>query len=771
MFFLIALFLIIILSGFVIVRTITKETDSFILLPVSQIVGAIFYIFLLNLVSKIFPGLAGISISTIGLIFLTALVFLKYKSGWIKLSPLSSNNKFLVLLIISVILILSILRMFTVLPAADSSMQWAYAASFARGNQPLMTSWQPDLTPNYHLGAYFLEGALYRLTGATFLLIHTIFNIYLLLAGSLMVIFLLWKKGGNYTKIWAIVSVIIFFISYGVIIVALPNFSSQPQLVEIYKLKDFVLAKGDAGASLIDLNSLSYLPARSLSIGFALTLLYFMSTPFKKNLLKIISLSILLSISALVEESLFLPLMLTVVSIFILSLFSFIPKLEYIAKIRKLLFVVIMLTTVIVIFQGGFVTDNMFGAKRESQAYRIVNPLAGEDAFISTNIFKDIYFKSNLWFPFSGWFVPSPLWFILILVIYSYIKKEPFTGSTALFAAVCFTLFLTAQYKYCTQCNIRLHSFGYIALGFGIFYLIIDLLKKTSKKKNLISLVLFIVFILIPTISSDLYYQDKNINEGIREKKPSIILSPRNSIPDEIGIWARDNIPPNERIIVLDAGFPSPGGSLNFQYHGLYTILGPQYVRVNRQEPGMEFFDLALTLNPSLLTKTKTRYVYIESSSPAYKQLPDFRKQELNNPNFFQILKRLESNGVFYEILQVLPQYLNESIGGKEINEGRLDQLKTLVPKESSVYLSDYGDTPELLSFWYRMATTFSLGEHNLVMNLSQTTYQVIETEFTRRQVQEGEVYDYYVLGPGKKLDFNAELIWSNMFASAWKRI
>lgn len=772
MFFLIIIFLIITLAGYALVRTITKETDSLILLPVSQIVGSAFYIFLLNLVSKIFPGPIGIIISTLGLIILIIFLFIKYKSTWVKLNPLSINSKFLAFITICIIFILSVVKMFTILPAADSSMQWAYAASFTRGNHPLMTPWQPDLTPNYHLGAYFLEGALVSLTGTTFILVHTMFNIYLLLAGSLTVIFFLWKKGGAYVKLWAIFSALIFFIACGVIIIAFPNFSSShSQLIELSKLREVIPAKGEADAALVNLNSFSYLPARSLSIGLILIALYFINTPFKNRSLKILSLSILLAVSALVEESMFIPLILSVVSVFILSIFPFIPRLEYLVHQRKLLLITLILTVIIVIFQGGFVTDNIFRAKRETSAFRILNPLSNQIYSGRLKIFNDFYLKSNLSIPFSGWLTLSPLWFLLILLIYSYIKKDPTSGSIALFAAIAFTLFLTTEYQYCSGCSIRLHSFGYIALGFGILYLTIELLKKTSKKKNLVILFAFIIFVLIPTLTSDLIYQFETVKQGLRENKPTIILSPLNSILEDMYRWAEDNIPLNERIIVLDAGFPSPGGTLGFQYHGLYTILGPQYTRVNRQEPGVEFYDLALTLNPSLLAKTKTSYVYIESESPAYKQLPDFRKQDLNNTKFFQILKRAGNAGVFYEILQVLPQYFDENIGGKEINEGRLDQLRTIIPKEAPVYLSDYGDTDQLLSFWYRMASTFALGEHNLFMNLSQTTYQVIETRFIRQDPKEGGVYDYYILSPANKPDFKAELIWSNILAAAWKRI
>lgn len=773
---LIIIFLLITLAGFVVVRTIIKEQDSFILLPVSQIIGVTSYIFLLNVISKIVQGKTGIIISTVTLIAFTIFIYLKYKSDWVKLNPLRGKSKLLFFFIIFVILILSSLKMFTMLPAADATMQWAYAASFARGNYPLMTPWQPDLAPNYHLGAYFFEGALFSLTGSLFVLIHTIFNIFLLFSGSLLVIFLLWKRG-PFAKPWSIFAVLLFFIAYGVIIVAFPNFS-QTQPIGLSELREAIPAKGEAEASLVNLNALSFLPARSLSLSIALVILYFIKTPFRKNFLKILTLSLLLSITALIEESMFIPLMLVLISIFIISLFSLIPKIAYVANYRKSLLMIIILTATIVISQGGFITDNLFRVKRETAAFRILNPFSdyfyAQRVKLSMKLFTDLPIKSNLPVPFSGWLIPSPLWFILILLIYSYIKKDSLTGCIALFSIIAFALFLGTEYKYCSGCSIRIHSFGNIALGFGIFYIIIDLLKNSSRKTNLIALFLFAIFVLIPSITADVLYQNQLINKGLQDKLATIILSNNDPSPkNAIAKWAKDNIPANERIIVVDTEFPSPAGSLGFQFYGLHTILGPQYIRVNRQEPGVEFFDLALTLNPSLFAKTNTKYVYIESDSIAYKQLPQIRKDDLNNSNFFKVLRFIENNNSSYRLLRVLPLYSDAKLGGKEINEGRLDQLGSLIPGDASVYLSDYGSPPKFLNFWYRMPFAYYLGDgnHDLVMNIPQTTYQVIEMVLKRRMVKEGAIYDYYILSSTEKPDFQAKLIWSNIFASVWKRI
>lgn len=769
-FFLVILFILLTLSGFVITRTITLENNRLVLLPVSQIIGVTLYIFLLNITSKIFHGKIGIILSLLELIFLTFYLYMKHKRQWTKLNPIPRNQKLITLLLIFTVIIFSFYKMFTILPTGDSSMQWAYAASFARGNYPLMTPWQPDLIPNYHLGAYFFEGALFSLTGVSFLLIHTFFNTFFLIAGSLMLLFLFWKNKGFISNFWAIISVLIFFLAFGVITIVLPNFSSQIQIIDFSKLKDIIPAKGTAGASLVDLSGLSYLPARSLSLSLALVLLYFIKTTFKKKLLKILTLSILLSVCALVEESIFLPLMLVLVFIFILSCLPFLPKIAYIAKSRKLLISIIAITTVIVVFQGGFLTNKIFNRQENTSFYKIISPLSNPN-FLPNEIFRNFYLTTQSPLPYTSWFAPTPLLLVLTLIIYSYLKKDPMVGLIGLFVFISFTLFRVVEYEPCPECSARFLSFGNIATGLGISYVISNILINLSNKTRLIFISIFIIFVLMPTISPDIHYEYNIIKQGIKNGEVKTIFAVKNTIP-----WLKNLIPVNERIIVIDMGFPSPGGSLEFQYNGLYTIVGPQYTRVIRPQPGIEFFDLALTLNPSLFIQTETNYIYIQSGSVGYKQLPQFRKDDLENSKYFQILQSQDVTGSagkneFSRLYKVLPLYLDPHIGGKEIHEGRLDELRNIIPKNSTVYLSDYGDTPELLSFWFRMAAAYAMKEHNLIMNTSQTAYQVIETTFNRRNPKEGEIYDYYILPPDQKPEFSAEMIWSNILASAWRRI
>ena len=114
------------------------------------------------------------------------------------------------------------------------------------------------------------------------------------------------------------------------------------------------------------------------------------------------------------------------------------------------------------------------------------------------------------------------------------------------------------------------------------------------------------------------------------------------------------------------------------------------------------------------------------------------------------------------------------AIGGFGLGEKREDEFKIiklhkkLIPENKSVYIADYGEASEL-PFSYRMALILALKEKDIRRNLSQTDYMAIETSIPYKSGTYEERYDFYILTPLQKPPFPAELIWLNIFASAWK--
>lgn len=754
------------LIGAILIRKFTKENRFFILIPAGMIWGVSCYIFLLNIISKILPGGVGIIISSLSFLALGILTFIFTKPKKIIFSGLV--NFLTLILIVLIVFYLARLKMTSVLPVADSDMQWAYAASFARGNYPAKTPWQPNLNPNYHLGAYFLEGAILSLTNLPLITIHSILNVYFLMAGILFTIFLLWETKYYLKNLWLIIAALVTYISFGVTILVIPtlNFFSLNNLVNAFTSLttypgDF-FAKGIAGASLVDLNSLSYLPARSLSLGLAFLTLYFTFTEFKNRKVKTFFLIILFAVMALVEESMFLGIFMVLVEISLFSFFPFLPIFKDLIKERRTLLKIIIATLIAIFLQGGFFSD--FGSNQS--AFHLNLPFTSSfysqlHVLINTSILNA---KSFIWI------LPSPLLLGILLLLYAIVRKNKLIGLFGLYSLSALICFLLIEYKYYPSNNIRFYNFGFIAAGIGLFYLLFNQLKSKSYRKSLL-IFIFLIPILIPTLVPELLSQYHQIKEArIKNIRSQVLIDKNPNTPfEQISDWANKNLPKNGRLISVDTSLPTPLRSIQFEHKGIYTILGPQYTRVLRQEPGVEYYDLILTLNPQLLKQTKTEYIYIESESSSYQQLPEFRKNELENDKYFKVLKSIEHEGKFYRLYKILTAFTDTSSKIQETSENTLEQLQKKIPIKKSVYIGDYGENPNL-SFWYRMTLTLALNDKDIRRNLSQTGYMVVETSIPYKSGNIMNVYDFYILGPNQKPPIQSKLIWSNIFASAWER-
>lgn len=766
--------LIVTVIGIIFLKGLTDGKKPLILLPAGMIWGLTVYIFLLNLTTKFIPGKAGILLSTICLLVLAPIALIFIKPRKIQLPKLATL--FILSLLLLIVTYFARLKMTSVFPVADSDMQWAYAASFARGNHPLMTPWQPDLNPKYHLGAYFLEGAILSLYNLPFIAIHSILNTYFLIAGCLFTILLLWENKYSFKNLWLIIASLVLFISFGVILFISPSeaFIETASLQDIFssftRYPADIYAKGGAGAALVDLNSLSYLPARSLSLGLAFLALYFTLIKFKDAKTKILSFVMLLSVTALVEESMFLLMMGAIFLVFALSYLSFIPNLAYLKSYRKTFFFVVVFTLILVVLQGGFLTDLL---NQKSPSFIIKLPFVNPGFADGLKTLKTLTFVSNG--QSLNWLFPTPFLFTAAFLIFSYFTKNRVIGLFGLYSLSAFLCYLIIEYRYSPSTNLRLYSFGNIANGVGLVYLFFYILRSKDLRQNFFVFMIFSFFALIPSLLPEILNQYQQINIARAENNRSrILIDSHPKTPfEEISLWANQNLPSNSRLISIDTDSPTPKRSLQFEYKGIYTLLGPQYIHTNRPEPGIEFFDLSLTLNPSLFRETKVEYLYVESESPAYKQLPEFRKNELTNPAYFEILqskdlKSTNKEDIFYRLYRVKPKYTDNSSGIQETKEAALVSLSNLITANSSVYIADYADFPNF-SFWYRMAVILALKDKNIVKNPSQTDYQIIETPINYTPVEKDEKYEYYVLGPGQTPSYPSKLIWSNIYASAWK--
>lgn len=781
-------FLLLTIIGFVLLRSFINESRLLVLLPAGTVLGVACAITLLNVNFQITQGKGYIAISSVELLTIGFAIFIKFKSGWTNLN-IPKNLLYTWLPFLTVTFFLMFIRMSNTLPAADNSLQWIYAASVARENYPLMTPFQPDIFASYHLGLYYLEGALKKLVSLPFPYINALMNTYLLFTNLLLSIMIFWESKYSYKNYILIIAGLVTFVSFGVIILAYPKIISSPDsitvsLFNLDSLLPLIPAKQEnGGAPLINLNFLSFLPARSASIALALLLILLSISKFRSKLIKIFSIAFILSVISLVEESMFIPLMLTAGCLMFFSFTPYLSRLYELNKYRSYLFLIVLLTILFSLIQGGVIFDNLFNGSETT--FRLVLPFSSREPTLDVFVNEKIAYLNNIHITnFSGfnWFVPNPLIIIVILVVYSLYSQNKIIGSLSLFSIVSFTLFLTFEYIYNLGTSYRFHSFGYLSLGYALCLTIFNYCKTLPLRRFVFLNSIFILVIFLPTLLPVFISEFKIASDNIINRYSSYVLSnPKPQGQLAVIKWASENLPKNARLIALDWNFPTGTASLNFQYEGIYTIVAPLYTRSNRPEPGPEYFDLALTLNPKDFIKTKTRYVYIESESAAYTQLSEMRKKELENPRFFRKLFAIEGVGlngkqVFLRLYSVNDDFLT-STEVANINEGTLDFLAKQIPKDATVYVSDYPG----ISFWYRMAISYALRDRKIALNRRDqeylpfrtpySGYMLIETYFNIIPDNPDGIYDFYILPPDRSPAKEAKLIWSNMFASAWKRI
>lgn len=751
------------------------------LLPAGTILGMACAITLLNLNFHITPGNGKVVISIFELFAVGLFVFIKFKSRWIRLN-IPKNLFYIWIPVLLVIFLLIFKRMANILPAADNSLQWSYGAVFARGNYPLMSPWQPDISASYHLGLYYLEAVLQKFTGLSFPFINALLNTYLLLINLLLLVTLFWERKYSYKNYILIIAGLVTFVSFGVIITAYPKIISVPDnttlsLFSLDKVLALIPAKQEnGGAPLINLNFLSFLPARSASIALALLTILLSISQFKNKLIKLLSVSFVLSVISLVEESMYLPMILAICCLFLLSITPYLSNFYQLSKQRSYLFFLIIFTFLLSLIQGGVLFDNLF--HKEKSVFRILLP------------FKDVSFNEKFQylnnihltqFGTFNWFVPNPLLILAALITYSLIFKNKITGLLSLYSFISYSLFLFIEYIFNPGTSYRFHSFGYMSLGYAFCLTIFDICKRLSLKKFMLTSTITSTFIFLPTLLPVIISEIKTGNELVQQNNSTYVLANPKPQGQSLMIkWASENLPKNARILVLSSEFPTPQGPLNFQYGGIYTTYSPLYTRIMSPQPGPEFFDLALTLNPKDFIKTKTRYVYIESESAAYIQLSEMRKKELENPRFFRklsIIGGVGPNGkqAFLRLYSVNDEFLT-STDIQNIDKGTLEYLSKQIPKEAAVYVNDYPG----ISFWYRMAISYALSDRKIALNRRDqeylpfrtpySGYMLIETNFNIIPDDPEGIYDFYILPPDKTPDKPSELIWSNIFASAWKR-
>jgi hypothetical protein len=183
---------------------------NIVIVPAAMIAGVNLFILYLAIFSYLFKGQLGILIITIifsvtGLLMLFITPHLKLIWHYL----FSIKNAVVLLICLSWIFFIFLIGGANIY-GGDVIAYWGFATSFANGNYPLMSPWQPSILANHHQGIYLYEGAIYALIPVSITLIHTLFSIFTISSGF----FLLWSFTALITKrtFLSLICPLIFFV-------------------------------------------------------------------------------------------------------------------------------------------------------------------------------------------------------------------------------------------------------------------------------------------------------------------------------------------------------------------------------------------------------------------------------------------------------------------------------------------------------------------------------------------------------------------------------
>ncbi len=676
---------VLLLTGIVLFKRITKERRAQVILPAGSIFGVCLYIFLLNLTAHFIKGVAGFWLA---LCLQLILVFISKKliPSTSLIFPKGKEKKIWILLLFLWSIFLYQITAHATTDGADSTLHQSFAARFIRGDYPMHTPWQPDYIGFYHYGGAELLGSLHALTGTPYSFLHPFIAFIALLSVSQI---LTWMITPEKKSLISIVSMslpaIVGLISLGGFFIAWPT-----SLIPISS-SNHLPTLGDAFenyGSPTNLDALVFFLHRFLAISFLISLLTLLIYP-RKSLLSYFSLAIFLAAIALTDESVLVIAILPMLIISFLNIFN---------KSIKVFSIFISLFFLLILFQGGLITESFLNRYGSSNVllFPADQPSVTEKYF-SYRLAqqKSRYFSSNEDLTTLKWFHPGITWqliFYLLLIIVLFKKSrgnEIKTLSWILFlsAMISYVAFYGLVPKGYTHPNgNRFLALSYYLSGVGLAYICSYWFNQTNRIPKIVKYAvnIFIFWILFLSIIPPF------IQLFPRKKDNWFIIKPQTQ--SLINQWIKNNLPVDKRIIALTE--INPSNSLNMDLVKETGALTPVWMPTPRVHDsfdiGPAYADLHYTLNPSLISVLKIDYILINDTY--FSQLPKQRQKDLLNTDFF--VPVFNSNNLI--ILSIKPKFLTE---GEDL-KGTYTELGQVAPL-TGTYCLDY--PPNISEHTYRI--------------------------------------------------------------------
>lgn len=177
-FILLLIFLLLTVDGFFLLLFFLKTKNKLLLVGGGMIAGTLGFLISLMFLSYLIKPPAGI-IATF--ICYNLACFILY---YLAIGPKKLFLAFCFKITFSNVLLLLLLLFYSLFIfvfingsgyAGDVNTYWSLGSSFARGNYPTVSPWQPNYLSAYHQGTIMILGSLHALTGLSMVIVHYFF--------------------------------------------------------------------------------------------------------------------------------------------------------------------------------------------------------------------------------------------------------------------------------------------------------------------------------------------------------------------------------------------------------------------------------------------------------------------------------------------------------------------------------------------------------------------------------------------------------------------
>jgi len=748
------IFLGITLVGTIYIVSLKGERKWYLVLPEGAITGLLSFILLLGTLSYILKGRFGIAVIFLVFILSGLLLFKRNREYFpkIRFEPTWKN----VTIALTYLAIAGFL-FFLVganIYGGDVIAYWGLATSFANGNYPLHSPWQPDLLPVHHQGTYLAEGAIHALSGADMQLVHTMYSYFVVISG----LFLVWgwtRKHTNFSFLSLIPALFTFF-AFGGMFYPLPNYAKNYIRAEVDhvtgRLPLLLDAKNRLGGA-SNLPEVIYINHRAASLVGTIFILIFICSKLKISLR--IKASIVAAFSVVVSSSdeAYLPVLgFAGIIWFIYEFFKYKGKARKMKVFRDFCIAAIF-ATILFLLVGSALRDSLFVASSEAPRFQLdfsyssiaarINGL--RSAFLSINA-QSKYF----------WLLPDLRIIIIFAFLISWLSKPFWAKFVSLSTLGALIAYLTVSHTFYPNNQDRFLHILYFVYGGVITY---SLLKLIQVRKGFLKI--FSVILLVSFLPSILFSTRYLYTLAKKDYYPNF----KGSLPDyDVLKWARKKIP-RGRIFFIDGylnGVSYSYLTLNgIQNYGLFVPVSPARIKVHTPDYGIEAVDTINTLNPSSMGALKIDYLFIVNGQET--KYPIERRRDIENNIYFRKIYE-DKLGKLYEVDKQYYDNANDL-------PGAISQLPGLVKEGSNIYF----DSHPRLHFGYRTVLVLSLKDKNNIYTVwGPGLFNYIETKIVVKTPDDSIKYDYLVLGlvtnPMEICNCKkVNLIWENVFAKVYE--